>query len=305
MVVTQFTSDMAVNELFEFSKTLIDETYYWDNVPRDFKTLQYIIFAGMISYYGFEHIEEVAEVFNKVNFIFTREKMGDFLRKQPGLDRSTVEQLVKVGANAVFWQDIDFEGIQVKSAREKIYASSYGNYSIAQQLEFLAHEVNHAVNSVNRKLFLENGRKYTRFGLCVNDVDQKLKKNLYLEESFNVLQTGEIMDHILALSQYDIKDPNIRKTLNSMKKDLQNRRISSYTRTTPLVKPLYDDRHFNYVLKNRKIEGYISDISDEFNCRVGSGSFDEMSNCLDKIYSDNTGSSARRASNIVRQYVRS
>ena len=49
-----FYSDESVNDLLQYSKSMVDDIASKKTKQNDFLVEQYLIFAGMIAYYGFE-----------------------------------------------------------------------------------------------------------------------------------------------------------------------------------------------------------------------------------------------------------
>ena len=57
-----FTTDEAVNYILNASKMIVDEINKDKNCPKELKEIQYLIFAGMVAYYGYEYIELIHNV---------------------------------------------------------------------------------------------------------------------------------------------------------------------------------------------------------------------------------------------------
>lgn len=307
MVVSQFISDEAVNGLLNYSKRIVDLICAHQERPCELRTLQYLIFAGMISYYGFEHIDAVTEAFKKNKFYYTKEKIADYLAKQKGISKDTLDILMQDNTCAYFYQNFFYR----KSTGEyfsqgKIVVSDSKHYAPDKLLELTTHEVNHAVNAVCKAITPVGNSFISRMGVYTKDYRDNSFNKMILEESINTLQAAEIMEHILAFVDYRIDDPEIRYTLDSMRYAAGRKREGiGYIEATPVVRPLYENNRFNTILKRKRMDGNIRDISCEFDSKLGYGSFNTLATYFDGIYSSSSKTSKSNAERLVKQYVRS
>lgn len=305
--MSQFMSDEAVNGLLNYSRCVVDQLCAHQERPRELRTMQYLIFAGMISYYGFDHIDAITEAFRKNKFYYTKERMADYLAKQNGISKDTLEVLSKNDTCAYFYRSFPYN----KSTNEyfsegKIVISDSSHYAPDKLLELITHEVNHAVNSVCKGIIPVGNSFISRMGVYTKDHRDNSLNKMILEESFNTLQAAEIMDHILAFVDYRIDDPEIRYTLDSIKYATGKKRQGiGYVQSTPIVRPLYENSKFNAVLKRKRIDGNIGDISNEFDSKLGYGSFNTLATYFDGIYSSSSGTNKASAERLVKQYVKS
>lgn len=311
MVLSQFCSDDAVNGLFNYSKKVVDQICVNDERPRELRTIQYLIFAGMISYYGFEHIKAITIAFRKNKFFYTKEAMADFLAQQKDISQETLDVLDKDDTCAYFYQNYFYKKLTNEYfSTGKIVVSDSSNFAPAELLEFTTHEVNHAVNSVVKGIVPIGNSFVTRMGIYSKDFRDRSRKNKNLEEAINVLQTAEIMDHILEFTNYNVSDSEIRYTLDGLRYAAGTKREGlGYTLTTPIIRPLYEDNYFNKMLKDKRMDGNVSVISREFDSKAGQGAFSALASCCDDIYSPKTSNSNYyadkvKAETIVRQYVK-
>ena len=241
MVLSQFCTDDAVNRLFDYSKCVVDQICSGEERPKKLKEIQYLIFAGMISYYGFGQIDNITMAFKKNKFFYTKEKMLDCLEKLGCVSRSTLDNLsddtIAVFLNEHFYNN----STNTMFTEGKLVISDDMNYAPDELLEYVTHEVNHAVNSVKKDI-VPFGKKYkTRKGLIISDYNSGEKRNVFMEEAVNTLQTEDIMDHILSFTEYKIEDPEIRYELDKLKYAVgKKHEHRGYPIISSIVKPLFE-----------------------------------------------------------------
>lgn len=307
MVLSQFCSDAAVNSLFSYSKSVVDQLCRNYDRPKELRNMQYLIFAGMISYYGFEHIDVITEAYRKNQFIYTKDSLYDCLEKLGCVSKSTLDNIsddtIAVFLNEHFYNN----STNTMFTEGKLVISDDMNYAPDELLEYVTHEVNHAVNSVKKDI-VPFGNKYkTRRGLHIVDYNTGRKDNKYMEEAVNTLQTEDIMDHILSFTEYKIEDPEIRYELDKLKYAVgKKHEHRGYPIISSIIRPLYENGKFNFVLKERRIDGNVSFINNEFDAKAGKDSFDALSRCIDRVQIGEDEvkiASEAKAKSLVKSYV--
>lgn len=285
-----FYSDEAVNGLLRYSKTFVDDIAKKKTKSNDFIPEQYVIFAGMVSYYGFEHIDAIYKAFSNAGFIDDHTPAREDLKNQS-------KELAYCAVN-IFKRDNRYV---VQRDIHHLYSPDeiYGDF-----FEELVHEVNHCVNSALYPICKRNSLPVYRNGVSISAIDSfgYVEAEL-LEESFNTIQTAEIMNHILSFGQYNIEDPSIRLVLSR----LQGRKIDKlgfgYQSITPEIYPLYSHPEFYPLLKENRISGDLLAIRNNFDQRVGAGSFMELASSIDHAWNDNDPRQAGKAYQLVSKYV--
>lgn len=311
MVISQFCSDQAVNSLLNYSKMMVDKLCSNYDRPKELKNIQYLIFAGLVSYYGFEHIEEITASFTKNKFIYTKDTIANFLAKSNSVSKETLDITSFEQSCALLYTEYFYR----KSKNEyfstgQIIVSDNKHYDPDKLLEFTVHEVNHSVNSINNGIISFGSSFKSRIGMYTRDYNTNVRKRMILEESINVLQAAEIMDHILAFSQYDVEDRDIKYELDKIRYAAGKKREGQgYILTTPIIRPLYEDAKFNKILKERRIDGNVNPIVSQFDAKVGNNSFDALASICDDIYVPSISNWAvlkkqNKAQDIVKKYVR-
>lgn len=167
--------------------------------------------------------------------------------------------------------------------------------------------MNHVVNSIRYPICVRESKKVSRVGLAV--ICSQYREAMSLEESINVLQTTDILLHILNFTQYEVLDQEISQALDRIKHYYGKERESTgYEYTVPIVKPLYENKKFNYLLKEKRLNADIKDIRDDFDSKTEPGSFYKLANKFDEIYSLNYSplilERIDESEEIVKQYLK-
>lgn len=287
-VLVMFYTNEAINSLFEYSKRFVDQINNTRNIrcPKELKEIQYLIFAGMVSYYGFEHIQEIYDSFQKTGFHYSKDSVYDLLSK---FDKNTAEKfkndpssIPKAFLNRTTYLD-NFSRYHIQ---RDVYISDNGDEEYIDLLEYTIHELNHVVNSIKYPICVRDSKKVSRVGLAI--VYSEGSEALSLEESINVLQTTDILLHILNFTQYDVQDQEIKYALDRIKHHYgKERKSTGYEYTVPIVKPLYENKDFNHLLKEKRISADIKYIREEFDSKTKPGSFYKLASKFDEIYSLN------------------
>lgn len=114
-----YYTNEAVNSLFEYSKRFVDQINTTKKFvcPKELREIQYLIFAGMISYYGFEHIQEIYDSFQKAGFHYSKKSIYDLISE---FDKDAAETLKnnpnampKAFLNKIIYIDITFSKMYI------------------------------------------------------------------------------------------------------------------------------------------------------------------------------------------------
>lgn len=308
-----FYTDEMANYILNYSKTLVEQAGRVKSYPKELKEIQYLIFAGMISYYGFEHINEIYNAFIKTNFVYSDEPILDILRKKSEIYKGSVNKLYICEATKAF---LEHKFLTNRAGKffinRTIYLSDDKKCPLDTFLEYAIHEVNHVVNSVTNDICKRDGNVVFRMGLYVSGLrGTNVEEGLIFEESVNVLQSVEILDEILRFGDYNIEDDDIRRVIDKLKVASENRyrKSSGYEHTVPIVRPLYESPTFKSMVKEKRLDGSIKEIREAFDLKTRPGAFYELTGALDTIGVGKTAplvmyTAMNNAENIVKQYVK-
>ncbi len=308
MVVSQFCTDESVNSLLSYSKSVVDSICCGYDRPRQLKQLQYLIFAGMVSYYGFEYIDEITRTFKSTKFTL----VGGGSTSEFWDSRGANEYIKNICAADDTCASFDRTFHYDRNSKKFYCTGEVIVFDLAKSspddlLEYIAHEVNHALNGLKRALTPKDGLFVSRLGVYRFDVSTGERTGRYLEETINTLQTAEIMDHILEFTNYKINDPEIKYYLDSIKYAAGKKRMGlGYDDSLEIIRPLYDDRRYKLVTNNSRLSGHLNGMIKELDGKSGYGAFNRLCNSIDGIYMDqsNMFKNVNTARDIVKQYVR-
>lgn len=288
-----FCSDEAVNDLLHYSKMCIDEIARKKKKSNDFIVEQYLIFAGMISYYGFEYIDTIYKAFSKSGFVndprTIKEFWGDDYLKEHYTPAFCEVGIVSQSNRYVIERDIHH-----LNCPNEVYGDFF---------EELVHEINHCINSANSPICKRNSLPVYRTGISITAIHGIYCEAKYLEEAFNTLQTAEIMNHILSFGQYSIEDSSMRSILNCLAERGTNQLGRGYEIITPEIYPLYSHPNFHQVLKDNRISGDLKTIRNNFDRIVGDGSFFELASSIDQVWNNKDSRQVGKAYQLVSRYV--
>ena len=137
---------------------------------------------------------------------FTQIDYEDFKKENPEFSLQFAENPIALTRRAVC-----LELFPLRLALDNtIWLFVQNNYSKRDWLEIVIHEVNHIVNSVNNSLRVRGFDVIGRTGCALFSNKYAAKNGDIFEESINVLQTAEVMNHILGFYNFNIYDDEIR-----------------------------------------------------------------------------------------------
>lgn len=264
-------NDKNVNGILDYSKMLVDSL--GKRTSKEIKQIQYLVFAGMIAYYGEEHYREVYEAFKNIDFV----SAGKDITKSFGslLIVTNVKEKIK-GTNPVAYYAHLYGG-NGDNPVGRVYISSDGKFSFADKVEGVTQEVNRVVNAVNKTYVKHGSSKLLRTGLSERQLFSAESDLSIFEDSVNALQTGEIMNCILEFANHDIDDPELANAVKMISYFRDRECVGlGYEFTKALIRPLYEDEEFREVLNDARISGEVGRVGSEFDSKVGSGSFEEL-----------------------------
>lgn len=304
-----FYSDEAVNSILNYSKMMVDQINGNNDCPEKLRGLQYIVFAGMVSYYGFEHINEIYNSFAKTKFKYDNVPVIDILRKEYTLEKDLLITLDNSNPSAFYFSNVSMIGANKFKVKRDIYISDRNMEHPGEFLDDVVHEINHVVNSIIAPvIILNNSMPKIRSGLILSTFLNMSTENRYLEETINALQTEEIISHILEFSKYEIEDQEIKEVLEKFKFLLyEKKHYGGYEISKEIIRPLYEDKKFNSLLRERRLDGNLKYIKDEFNSKVSDNAFHELADVCDKMYIEpnKLDTTVFKATQLVKKYVTS
>ena len=282
-----FCTEEDVNYIISYAKTLVDHINDGKNVPRQLKSIQYVVFAGMIAHYGFDYVDTIYKAFSSSNFVYTKDSFEDITKNisLPGIKNRNITQ---VGSFVMLGAKENFGG-NVQINRTIYITDNDEHESFDRFLEKVVHEINHVVNSVNNPIVMYRGTKSFRIGMSVSEIGGERGFGRILEESVNVLQTADIMKEILSFSRFKVLDPGVGYVLCRIRTAAKYPRVEGYgyELTTPIVKDLYSNKKFKNLVVGCRLNGLINPIRVDFDSKVGEGCYFRFCDAINAI--DNKG----------------
>ena len=167
-----------------------------------------------------------------------------------------------------------------------IVINNYENISLIKLLESLIHEYNHAINSMQNEVLINDfvnirtGITYTKFGKASLSFIEKDDVEV-LEEVINTKQTSDIMNIINDMNNYDISNSNVTSTLYSISHDMTDYESHSYYFQSKICMMLMENKTFISTFETLRINGSVSDLYSFFDTITGKeGSLIELSKLL-------------------------
>lgn len=303
-----FQSEEMVNQVLDYSKILVDQVEREKGVHYGLKekSKQYLIFAGMLSYYGLDNVTVIYEAFKLMNFHISNLSVEEIIEKNyHDVSNKDLEAIKKVAKAFVTPQVLVDSNGNYKRMYDLFVSTSDHPLSL-DTLVITCHEVNHIVNSVKNAFLEMNGKNYLRTGLYLLGLNGN-KKNCIIEESINVLQTNEIVKEIINFSRFKIYDPVISSALENVSYAVKfPMRPMGYPDFVPIIHPIYEDDRLHHVFKQGRLNGGVSFIREEIDRKSSQGTFDELSTTLDQMFfspSNNFYANRDKARGLVKRIL--
>lgn len=273
-------SDEKINSILNYSKRLVDSLS--GGVDDELMQYKYLIFAGMIHYYGREYIEEIYEAFKNTNLVCVNGEISDLFSKYLCVEESIIKEVLEMEPLAYLSPSVfaDADG-HIVTEKKNIYIADYSKRTRLELLQALIREYNKRVNSINNSISIKDNQNKRRIGLSFRGTDGSVTGSI-LEGSINVLQSRDIMRSIFSFRDYNISDEDMRFFIEKFSRE-EDTEVSEYDLLILLINPLYEDTEFRDILKQARITGKIDLISDLFDAKTQAGGFKALSDACDNI----------------------
>lgn len=300
--------DDSVNERLELSRSMIKQINHVKKTTS-LEDVQTLVFAGMLSYYGEEHFNDIYMAFLDTNFICSDESiLRVVFDKYSDYSSSMIASLYEHELGTFY----EVSGFQDKDTKKiKIKRNIYIDKELLKQpdvlVEKLVHHMNHVLNSRKNSICSKQGKLASRMGISLDYLNSRESESLALEESINKLQSREIMDLISGFGCFEIKDNEISRILELMQSDVDSEKKEDDVMTS-IVRPLYENDEFNEVLVDRRLSGRLSGIREEFDSKAGEGSYRVFLLSCEAVAKAHTGVGMvniyeEKAKSLVKKYV--
>lgn len=101
---------------------------------------------------------------------------------------------------------------------------------------------------------------------------------------------------------FNIKNPSIAQEIQKINPNIVR---DDYKILVTSIKPLYMNREFNYILKNKRLTGDLKEIREHFDDKVGiPNAFQDLSKEMDNLERNPNYLTKQRVMNKVYQYTK-
>lgn len=285
--------DEIINDNLKLSRMMVRQL---NHVKKEdcLEDLQTLVFAGLLTYYGQERLDDIYLAFLKCHFIPVSGDFDKFLRENYEFNSATIGN-IKRHCMGTFY-DVEAREFVNKETRKrryefdrKIYVEDDGKIDCDDLIRSVVHQVNHVVNSIHNPVVATIGSNgyglSSRMGLSYERFNGRTSEGYALEESINKLQTDEIFDEILGYSFFELVDENAKKMVDDAMSSSSKKEKVVHDELTELIRPLYENRSFNDVLVNNRVSGLLKAIEREFDSKTSVGAYSEFRGLCDKVAS--------------------
>lgn len=295
---TEKTANLFLESCRDWMNKINEGREYYS---EEFKEQQFLIFAGMLSYYGYEYLDEIVEVFKETEFFYVEIDYEDFKKENPEFSLQFAENPIALTRRAVC-----LELFPLRLALDNtIWLFVQNNYSKRDWLEIVIHEVNHIVNSVNSSLRVRGFDVIGRTGCALFSNKYAAKNGDIFEESINVLQTAEVMNHILGFYNFNIYDDEIRSIFDKYRDESFNKSEGiGYNLSVPHIRKLYNIPRFREILFDVRMNGNLKEIETYFDGLLYDGAYDDLLGATDKFYFCSDEEDRKKGSEKVKELVK-
>lgn len=268
MILTQDNINSFLNKYITFVNKISD--YY--NYDNNIRHLLYLIVPGFVAKYGISNEKSILVCFEKVRIYISG--------TEDNTVTATFNRILRRNGNNYYTE-------------KYVVLNQYKKASFTNMFDNIIHEFNHAVNSLNNEISLDDKYIKLRTGLCYLVYDRKNMKFLYksnesfLEEVINTEQTEEIINIINSFGNYTIENVEFNNTLHVLKNEIVgNNYISdSYAFQSLVCDILMKNKTFYPTISNLRFKGFVNDIPIMFDGIIGkNGSYQYLNVLLKKIY---------------------
>ncbi len=283
--------DEIINDNLKLSRMMVRQL---NSVKKEdcLEDLQTLVFAGLLTYYGQERLNDIYLAFLRCHFVPVSGDFEKFLRDKYKFN-SVVIGNIKRHCNGTFYDVEAHEYVNKKTRKRRykfdrtIYVEDDGNVDLDDLIRSVVHQVNHVVNSINNPVVATLGSNgyglSSRMGLSYERFNGRTSEGYALEESINKLQTDEIVDEILGYSYFELEDSALKTIIDEAVSLSSKKEGVVHDELTEIIRPLYENRNFNDVLVNNRVSGLLKAIEREFDSKTSEGAYSEFRGLCDKV----------------------
>ncbi len=269
-------NDNNINEFINKYIAFVDKLNNKYDYPNNIKHVLYLIIPAFVKKYGIKEERYILNCFENIPIYIssnTNHELTAYFNRKLGCES---------------------EDGRVKYYTEKeIVLNEYYGASLLELIDNLAHEFNHAINSLNNELTWNDNIITMRTGLShftykKEDTCKIVSESsdITLEEIINTKQTEDIVNIINSFNQYHITNNEFNNALYTLKHDIDTKGYVSnaYYFQSYICKELMKNKTFIKTVENLRFKGEVNDIESWFDNITGiSGSYKKLNILLDEI----------------------
>lgn len=273
-------SELEVNKYIDYSRCMIKQIDHIKKINDNLSDIKTLIFAGMLSYYGIDCLDDIYIAFLRTNFVSCEKDISEVISSEYNVDFDLIKNASKHCPGTFYLVD----GVKNLLTNKYFFQRSIfisQDINLSDLIIGVTHQLNHVINSLHHPILRKRDSYGSRMGVCFEHFDSRRIELLDLEEAINILQVADIINEFERFSYYDINDSGVKAVCDScfhfsLDKHFNNELVE-------IIKPLYDDRWFRQVLFDARYNGILTDIRDEFESKVGLGSYTCFIRACDRI----------------------
>ena len=254
-----------VNELIDKCIMLVDKARCDYNDDEEVRIMLYLSCVVFILYYGDKSINKIYNLFENTSIYYEEGELLNIINKY-------------IDNNASLYSDeFKFETISAFSnygynVNDAVFMTKSNNINNIEKMDNMIHELNHIfVGFIFRA---ENNVFYNFTGFAWKKVTSENRKSygIYFNEAINSLVSEEMVNMLIELSRYKIRNKKIKKYLKCFRK-IDYYYTSSYEDIVDRLRFFYQDRENNKVIKESLLlNNYTilkSYVDDKLNDNMG------------------------------------
>ena len=259
----------------------IDSMFENKEIPQSIKDYLYLICTGMILNYGTTYSKDIYKAINNTRYIYGIKDLNKLLTKE---EYHSLINRVTESTNAYTLSTVTRQDKELKINYTIIIAKNRNNKQ--QLLEYLTHELNHILTSLNNTFTHNNNSILFRYGLFKTDITSTKKDSgRIFNEVINTLETEDIINKLLSLRKYKIYNNKFNEAFKILDSIQEEYTATGYEPFVNLYRPLFNKKEIKKLINKTMLEGSTDQIEELINKKLNNNSsYSEMISQLDELY---------------------
>lgn len=236
-------SSDEVNELIDKCILLVDKARYNYNDSEEVRIMLYLSCIVFVLFYNNKSINKIYNLFENTYIYYEDGNLLDIINKH-------IDNNVNLNHD-----EFNFERIRAFSnygfdVNDTVFMASLNNINNIEKMDSMIHELNHIfVGLIFRRVEDNIFYSFTGFAWKKITIESSRSYGINFNEAINSLVSEEMVNMLIELSRYKIKNKKIKKYLKGFRK-IDYYYTSSYEDAVDIMRPFYQDREINKVIKD-------------------------------------------------------